>query len=222
MTTGANRNADDNSLFVTRHASCDRDATSESELPPASTRRTVTQHPISFGEIETTTCNATPVHHRANYAHWKATFRSSLRTWQSSGGHRIGPMLDRGEKPRDVSPTLLRIRFLRSNASPRMAHTSSRRPCPADASYWDSVSHVPLQYRRIGRLPDVTNSLSATTSVSFDEERHNVQCSKVHNRTEHAQLGGRLPELSGKLAELRRQRRAQKLDRQAAQKCMRD
>ena len=38
------QNADGNSLLVTRHAPCDRDTTSESEQPPASTRRTVTQH----------------------------------------------------------------------------------------------------------------------------------------------------------------------------------
>ena len=41
---GYKQNADGNSLFVTRHAPCDRDTTSESEQPPASTRRTVTQH----------------------------------------------------------------------------------------------------------------------------------------------------------------------------------
>ena len=32
---GCKQNADGNSLFVTRHAPCDRDTTSESELPPA-------------------------------------------------------------------------------------------------------------------------------------------------------------------------------------------
>ena len=117
---GCKQNADGNSLFVTRHAPCDRDTTSESELPPALRDEELSRtHPVSFGEIETTTCNATPVHHRANYAHWKATFRSSLRTWQSSGvigSCRCWTWARLLGMPHRHSCDSV---FLRSNASPR-------------------------------------------------------------------------------------------------------
>ena len=142
---GCKQNADGNSLFVTRHAPCDRDTTSESELPPAVRDEELSRtHPVSFGEIETTTCNATPVHHRANYAHWKATFRSSLENLAEFRRHRLRPMLNLGETPRDASPTLLRLRFLYGRMRLHvLANTSSRRPGPADAI------HIGTQYPNV-------------------------------------------------------------------------
>ena len=203
---GCKQNADGNSLFVTRHAPCDRDTTSESEPPPALRDEELSRtHPVSFGEIETTTCNATPVNHRANYAHWKATFRSSLRTWQSSGVMGSGRW---------------RLRFLTVECV---------------TTFWPTLpqgDQVQLTQKQIGtQYPNVEqthrqtpwrhNSLSATTSVPFGEAR---QQRAIHESpgTEHAQLKGRLPKLSGNLADLRRQRRAKKLDRWAERTCMRD
>ena len=122
-------------------------------------------------------------------------------------------MLDLGETPRDASPTLLRLRFLTVECVSTLWPT-----LPQGDQVQLTQNHIGTQYPNVVQTRRQTpwrHQIIVGDNVCPVGEARQQRAMHESPGTEHAQLKGRLPELSGNLAELRRQRRAQKLDRWA-------